>query len=127
MDKSIVYIKMCAAASEIRDLWVPALGDVYYWRFKDQIGIVSKLPFVKDRHVWLPRADQLIAIMEPHYDVPMPAPYLLNKLHHYILNTTPKNTASMEQMLIQFIMLELHGLEYIPRYWRKRLAIEPKP
>jgi len=126
MDKSITYILMCTAASEIRELWTPAIGDVYYSLLKNQVQVVDKLPFLKAKYVWLPRADQLCTIIEPHYDVPLRAPYVLNKLHQYIMAYTPKNTGSLEQMLIQFIMLELHNMEYIPRAWRKRRAVNPQ-
>jgi len=69
MDTTPKYIKMCSCP-EIQGLWKPRWGDFVY----DNDGAVFPIATVridKDECTWLPRQDQLQAIVETEYHQPM--------------------------------------------------------
>ena len=120
MDTSADYITMCTQASVLRKLWKPALGDYYYSRNSGEkcamVLLVAKT--FKVNKVWLPRLDQLFALIEERYNVPGKPAYALNKFHQYLLAYSPRPGGSMEQLLLQFVMHELYNLHWSIKMWQ---------
>jgi hypothetical protein len=117
MDKGKQYIYMCARARTFRKTWMPALGDFYYDKVTQGVGVVYKLPFDRTDHVWLPRADQLLDLLAARYNVAFKPAYTLNKFHQYIMASTPRYSGSIEQMLLQFMMLEVYQKVFLSQNW----------
>jgi hypothetical protein len=120
MDTSAEYANMCTQAAVLRKLWKPARGDYYYSR---NTGEKCALVLLSDKtskvnKVWLPRLDQLFALIEERYNVPGKPAYALNKFHQYLLAYSPRPGGSMEQLLFQFVMHELYNLHYSTRTWK---------
>lgn len=99
----------------LRKLWNPAAGDYCLVR-----GIVELRVSAKQRMphaLWLPRADQLFELMLNHYMTKNPA-YVINRFHYFLLNQTPaRDVATLEQLLIHFVMHEKFGRRMLGTEW----------
>jgi hypothetical protein len=111
------YIYMCTHARALRSIWAPQLGDLYYAKLQKVVHVVIALPFSRLDHVWLPRVDQMFDMVSQRYNVRFRPAFTINKFHQYIMSHTPRHAGSVEQLLLQFVMLEVYGKVFSSRSW----------
>lgn len=139
MDKSTVYIAMCARAEEVQRAWPRAHGDFYAdgdgrvacWlprhdggrriadgrEVREEGGLVRLIPFV-----WLPRQDQLIEmaqVPQRRYAQTTQDYFDWTKTPYRALGDEPARLfVSMEQLWLAYLMERRFGRQWDGREWR---------
>ena len=126
MDLTRLYIKQCAGAVELQQLWEPQTGDWVFIdlpeEFVDPVVLQRENSWPKGVYVlmanwkpkdavWLLRQDQLQGIIAPHYLEDGEVDYV--EMFEDCLNYLPilLDTRSPEQMWIHLVM------RYFGKYW----------
>jgi len=119
MDKSEIYIKKCDHPL-IQDGWEISKGDYVSSRRIDFIGIIDN-PTSRSKWIWLPRQCQLQGMIKQPDDFIGCWPLVLNER----ISEWAEGRGfvlwgfSYEQLLLSFVMHELHQLEWDGNKWEK--------
>lgn len=118
MDTSELYIKMCDHPL-IQDGWNPKSGDKFQVRSSGLIGMVDFPPRYKSMFIWLPRQDDLQGMYfgtQPHL---VPAQWFCFIHDEVCINNDyyDDRFTSAEQVMIAFVMSELHNLKWTGDKW----------
>lgn len=135
------FIEMCAEAKEIQKAWVPQAGDVFAYsadsEFSEDIGMyIGNIPtgarlrhrhfiadmggirepqkvFLQEVYVWLPRAGQLMRMIEGPFDLKFVHGQYITICGNrgFVYNRTP------EQALIRCIMWQKGGYSWTGEEW----------
>lgn len=127
MDTTPEYIRMCEAATEIQEAWEPRAGDYYFAKerrgriFPGYMYIGIDVPAVRvicrpeaynfiEGDIWLPRQDQLQAMVQDQRSSAQMAQWLAEWLraYNYCLEYL-SGDASMEQLWLAFVMNEKYN------------------
>jgi len=122
MDCSDQYVRMCQKAEEIQNLWSPQEGDV----FADELCHVSIVnPMIldhwrtkekkKDDYIWLPRQDQLQALVFSIYE--KNCYWMFEECYKHLQLPQPTKLESMEQVWLSFVMKERSGKIWNGENW----------
>ena len=118
MDTSEQYIKMCAAAKEIQQNHKWIYGDCWSDDGKS-VKIVLPLHFPVTNCIWLPRQDQLQAMVWAHtagtYN--LVATKLFAFSDYWEENGIPTEFISMEQLWLSFVQKELQNKVWDGKGW----------
>jgi hypothetical protein len=125
MDTSPTFTTMCTVAFALRKHWVATPGDFYFSLYKKDkcVKLITKCKETRVNKVWLPRVDQMFDMLAERYKVAGKPAYAVNKFHQYLLAYSPELNASVEQLLLQFVMHEIFDLRYNTDQW---IAAPPK-
>ena len=118
MDTSKTYIKMCDKAEEIQQTWHWQEGDFYAVdRVETYDLYVVTTPSPKGVNIWLPRQDQLQAMLVGHFVDSTPRK-LVKALWDWIAETAPPSNYSMEQLWLAFVMKEKYSKHWEDEKWK---------
>jgi hypothetical protein len=136
MDTSKVYIEMCTAAYELQDAWVPLPWDYIFCRVEHSVtcllpaspaqvrnthwldGTVlrnAECCGSKREHVWLPRQDQIPAMM--HTQKHRTSTFLLR----FAKFSCYKPHASIEQLYVRYWMARHSKKTWVRGEWKHSL------
>ena len=140
MDTSETYIKMCEKAGEIQVDWQPQCGDYiggeWFIDTEDNIGLTplgivlaydakqellntgGNILWNRHTNYWLPRQDQLQAIMLYHYHTkPCSVSFLLQMFEQWRDDYGHNQLTSMEQLWLAFVMKEKYNMAWNGEDW----------
>ena len=131
MDFSKQYIKMCERAKEVQKKWKLQLGDYFFRKDREGIGLITNISldgiisvtylkiiydkelelcnisgiagnidYVKETKIWLPRQDQLQAIITTNKYFR----FGLIELFYHFANKNISKFTSMEKLWLAFVM-----------------------
>ena len=124
MDTSEKYIEMCRKADEIQKMWEPADGDVYRYFLSSnpytyiQDARRGTYPGEPEHWIWLPRQDQLQAMIKtPYNDAWDTIQQFVSKTCSNSRKNIPIMCASMEQLWLAYVMAEKYGKRWDGEKW----------
>lgn len=116
------YVKMCERADEIQRLYPGGLGNFHYSNGK--LGCIgydfySPAHEVDPEFIWLPRQDQLQAMIaiDSAENTPQKRAALVYDFAMFTMFSGDKFT-SMEQLWLAFVMKEKYGKRWSGESWR---------
>ncbi len=122
MDTSKTYIKMCEKAVKIQKEWKPQLCDWAYDEVEQMNYPITLVMFIKvwpeyyKNHVWLPRQDQLQAMV---FSVSPPTALDIFHLLAFMqfAHSAMDEVDSMEQLWLAFVMKEKYNKTWDGEEW----------
>lgn len=124
MDTSKEYIKMCEKAVEVQENWKRNFGD-YAWKGEDYLCIPDAciilndgtqiIPPYGDKLIFLPRQDQLQGMIKDTYQSSL---VLSCALYHWIMKLDLRESDSMEQLWLAFVMKEKFNKTWNGEDWK---------